>query len=138
VLAAAGGPDVHPHATSPAPAWTVWERDVANVGMDLPRVEAFFTSILDGTLPDDEQRAALFSFINTDEVPQGAFYTVGWKMAAIVERYVGREPVIAAACDPRVLLRAYNDVAAALPRSDDGSLPLWSEAFLTRIGAGAH
>jgi hypothetical protein len=93
VLAAAGGPDVHPHA----------------------------------------QRAKLFSFINTEEVPAGGFYTVGWKMAALVERVRGREVVVRAVCDPRVLLTTYNEVAASIPRSDAEPLPLWDEDFLAEI-----
>ena len=135
MLAAAGGPDVHPHADSEPDAWAVWERDVANFADDLPRIERFFQQILAGDLSEDEQRARLFSFINTDEVPQGAFYTVGWKMAALVERVQGREVVVRAVCDPRVLLGAYNEVAASYPRSDSGSLPLWSEGFLAAIAS---
>jgi len=136
VLAAAGGPHVHPHASSPADAWTVWERDIANFATDVPRMERFFRQILAGTLAEDEQRTQLFSFINTDDVPQGAFYTVGWKMAALVEQAQGRESVVRAVCDPRVLLAAYNDVARAHPRTDADPLPLWSDAFLTAVGAG--
>jgi hypothetical protein len=78
----------------------------------------------------------LFSFINTEDVPQGAFYTVGWKMAALVEQDQGREVILRAVCDPRVLLTAYNGVARALPRSDADPLPLWSEEFLAAIGVG--
>jgi hypothetical protein len=135
MLAGAGGSGVHPHVTSEQEEWVVWERDIANFGRDLPRIEAFFQSVLSGTLPEAEQRAALFTFINTDDVPQGAFYTVGWKMAAMVERAGGREQVVRAVCDPRVLLHTYNEIAGAYPRSDGGSLPLWSESFLSRIGA---
>jgi hypothetical protein len=133
MLAAAGGPDVHPHASSGSDAWAVWERDVANFSADLPRIERFFRQILAGDLSEDEQRARLFTFINTDDVPQGAFYTVGWKMAALVERVQGRPVVVRAVCDPRILLGAYNEVAASHPRSDAGSLPLWSEDFLAAI-----
>ncbi len=135
VLAAAGGPDVHPHATSPAAAWAVWERDVAEFATDLPRIERFFQQILAGELSEEEQRAGLFAFINAGEVPQGAFYTVGWKMAALVERVQGREIVVRGVCDPRVLLTAYNEVAAAYPRSDAEPLPFWSEEFLSAIAS---
>jgi hypothetical protein len=135
VLAAAGGPDVHPHATSAAGEWLVWERDVANIASDVGRVEAFFTAILDGRLAGDEARAELFSLINAEGVPQGPFYTVGWKMAAIVERAFGRPAVVAAVCDPRRLLVRYNAAARAYPRPDATPLPLWSEAFLRRIDA---
>jgi hypothetical protein len=138
MLAAAGGSNVHPHAASEPEQWTIWERDVANFGGDLPQIEAFFQALLNGTLPAAEQRPALFAFINTNEVPQGAFYTVGWKMAAMVERVHGREQVVRAVCDPRILLQNYNEIAGAHPRSDGGSLPLWSESFLRRIGAGGR
>ncbi len=133
VLAAAGSPDVHPHAASPSEAWVVWERDVANFNRDLGRIEDFFQNILDGTLTEEEQRTNLFQFINTDDVPQGPFYTVGWKMASIVEKARGRDPVIAAACDPRVLLAAYNDVVQS-EHQFTGSLASWSEGFLAAIG----
>lgn len=133
VLAAAGGPDSHPHATSPPAAWAIWERDVGEFASDLQRIEVFFRGVLAGEQSLEEQRAKLFSFISTEEIPQGGFYTVGWKMAALVERAKGRETVLRAVCDPRVLLTAYNEVAASYPRSDAEPLPLWSEDFLAAI-----
>lgn len=134
VLAAAGGPDIHPHASSGSPAWAVWERDVANFNRDVGRIEAFFLDLIDGELPEVDQRKELFALINSDDVPQGPFYTVGWKMGAIVERVRGREVVVDAVCDPRVLLSAYNDVAASLSLPDGESLRLWSPEFLSAIG----
>jgi hypothetical protein len=133
VLAAAGGPDVHPHATSPPELWSIWERDIGEFAADLMRIQGFFQEVLAGHGTTDEQRAKLFSFINTEEVPAGGFYTVGWKMAALVERVRGREVVVRAVCDPRVLLTTYNEVAASIPRSDAEPLPLWDEDFLAEI-----
>lgn len=133
VLAAAGSPDIHPHASSPASEWAVWERDIAHFNNDLVRLEAFFQSILDGVGTEDTQREQLFSFINTDEVPQGAFYTVGWKMAALIERAHGREVLVAAICDPRQLLARYNAVAAENPRNAGTGLARWSPAFLQAL-----
>jgi hypothetical protein len=54
---------------------------------------------------------------------QGPWYTVGWKMAATIETALGRDRLVAAACDPRRLLPAYNEAARKL----GGGLPLWSE-----------
>jgi hypothetical protein len=133
VLAAAGSPDVHPHATDGAEAWLVWERDVANFNADLRRLEAFFRDVLAGRLAGEEADKRLFIFINTDDVPQGAFYTVGWKMAAMVERARGRDALVRTVCDPRSLLTAYNEVAAAHPRGDGEALATWSGDFLAAL-----
>lgn len=133
VLAAAGSADVHPHASSSASEWVVWERDIAHFNEDLVRLEAFFQSILDGVGTEDSQRQQLFSFINTSEVPQGAFYTVGWKMAALIERAHGRDALVATICDPRELLARFNAVVAEHSSSPDGDLARWSSAFLQAL-----
>ena len=128
MLAAAGGPEVNPHATSSAEERAVWERDVANFKADIEHLEAFFFAIVRGELSDDERRQQGFTFINTAEIPQGAFYTVGWKMAAMVEVAKGRDPVIASVCDPRVLLTSYNDVVASSSGSENKGV--WSQDLI--------
>jgi hypothetical protein len=133
VLAGAGGPDVHPHATDGAEAWLVWERDIANFNGDLRRLEAFFRDVLAGRLAGEEAEKHLFTFIDAPDVPQGAFYTVGWKMAAMIERARGREALVKSVCDPRALMAAYNDVAAAHPRGDGESLATWSPDLLAAL-----
>jgi Putative zinc dependent peptidase (DUF5700) len=137
VLAAAGGPDVHPHATDDPAAWLVWERDVANFNTDLRRLEAFFRDLLTGRLTEEEANRKLFSFIDAEGVPQGPFYTVGWKMAAMVERARGRNALVKLLCDPRALLAAYNEVAAGHPRSDGEGLATWSPDFLAGLTPAA-
>jgi hypothetical protein len=133
VLAAAGSPDLHPHATSDPDAWLIWERDIANFNADLRRLEAFFRDVLAGRLSEEEENKRLFTFINGGDVPQGAFYTVGWKMAAMIERVRGRDDLVKTICDPRSLLAAYNEVAAAHPRGDGEALALWSADFLAAL-----
>jgi hypothetical protein len=63
---------------------------------------------------------------------QGPWYTVGWKMAVVVEQTFGTDAVIQGAADPRVLLGNYN--RAVRERRLD--LPLWSDRVLSVIGAG--
>lgn len=140
-LAAAGSPDIHPHATSSPEAWAVWERDVAHFHDDLGRIESFLLDVADGGMSDEDQMKGFFRFINTPGVPQGAMYTVGWKMAALVERVEGREVLVAGICDPRELLLAYNRVARRVTedagRPDGGDLPLWSDKLLETLQAPA-
>lgn len=136
VLATAGSPFRHPHYYSDAGEYLVWERDVANIATDIVRMQAFFNKVLDGTLPEDRQRKELFSFIATGHVPQGPAYTVGWKMAVVVERHHGRDALLGALCDPRELMRLYNAAARETGKEGGATLPLWSEDFLSRLRAG--
>ena len=131
----AGGPHIHPHAARSAEEWAVWERDVAQFNRDLGRIEQFFLDILAGELDADAQRPRFMELINTEEVPQGAFYTVGWKMGALVEQSFGRQAVVEAICDMRRLLVSYNEIANAHPRGDGGSLATWGPELLEGIGA---
>jgi hypothetical protein len=133
MLAAAGGPDVHPHATSPAADRDRWDRDVAHFDDDLRKVEAFFVAVLDGKLDEEKERAAGFEFFGV----QGPWYTVGWKMAVVIERAYGREAVVEAFTDGRCLLATYNRAATEHNRRSREKLALWSPDLLERLGAGA-
>jgi hypothetical protein len=127
VLAAVGSPDLHPHATSDAAERAVWDREVAHVERDFGRLEEFFYALLDGKLDEKARTAQGMAFISTEDVPQGAFYTVGWTMAAEVERRLGRERLVASLCDPVLFLTDYNRAAV------NTTLPRWSDALLERL-----
>lgn len=128
MLAAAGGPDIHPHAVSKAEDKERWDRDVARFPEDLRKVEAFFQDVLAGRLDEEGARKAAASFYGET---QGPWYTVGWKMAAAVEKTFGRQRLVESFCDPRKLLAAYNEAARK-----DGTLPLWSEEVVKALAAG--
>ncbi len=133
MLAAAGGPDVDPQAHSDSEQRTTWARNLARFDEDIARLEAFFLDVAAGELSDEERRRQGFTFINTEEAPQGAFYTVGWQMAAMVEKALGREIIIRSVCDPRELLVAYNQVASASASKTGPAPSLWSEALLATL-----
>ena len=143
MLAAAGGPDVDPHATSTAAEHAVWDRNLALAPGDLPRLEAFFTDVLDGRLQGAELTRAGFSFINAEGAPQGPFYTVGWLMSVVVEKQLGRGELVASLCEPARFLADYDRAAAAVNRRGGGPLvrgapaplPLWSDSLLGRMGS---
>jgi hypothetical protein len=130
MLAAAGGPDVHPHAVSPAADRERWDKDVANFNADLKKVEAFFLDVLDGLLKEEEAiREVAVSFFGV----QGPWYTVGWKMAAMIEKAFGRTRLIGFLCDPAAFLAAYNEAAAKENAKSGESLALWSPDLLGRF-----
>ena len=134
VLAAAGGPDVHPHATSPAAERAVWDRDVANWKRDFADLDRFFVDVARERAGTEAQiRERWFRFVATDSIPQGAFYTVGWTMASTIERELGREALVSSICSPPQLLAAYNRAARRINQRGGESLPLWSAELFAAL-----
>lgn len=132
MLAAAGSPDIHPHAVSNPEERVRWDRDVANFNADLKKVEKFFLDILEGRLTGDEIQKTGFSFFGA----QGAWYTVGWKMAVLIEKTYGRAKLIECMCDPRKLLPTYNKAAAKYNHKSREPLALWSASIINGIKRG--
>ena len=126
MLAAAGGPDVHPHAVSPADVRARWDKDVANFDADLKKVEQFFLDVLAGKLTEEQINTTAFSFFGT----QGPWYTVGWKMSVVIEKEFGRAKLIECFCDQRKLLATYNEAAAKHNRRSAKKLTLWNSAIV--------
>jgi hypothetical protein len=92
-----------------------------------------FFDILDGKLKDDDairERAAPF----WGDV-QGAWYTVGYEMAALVEIRYGRQAFDECLLDPRRLLVLYNQVATEA-NAKGATLAVWSPELLARLNAG--
>lgn len=129
MLAAAGGPDIHPHTVSSPEDRARWDKDVANFNGDLKKLEAFFTDVLQGKLTEDEIQKTAFSFYGI----QGPWYTVGWQMAVLIEKTYGRAKLIECMCDQRLLLPTYNQAAAKYNRTSRHPLALWSKQVAARI-----
>jgi hypothetical protein len=126
MLAAAGGADVHPHAVSDSAQRAQWDSDVANFVTNFHAIEKFAIDVVQRRIatPDSVVQVAM-----TFYGAQGPWYTVGWKMAATIERAFGRERLIENMCDPRVLMKTYNDAV----RARGERLPLWSEVMLSEL-----
>ena len=130
MLAAAGGPDVHPHAVSNPKDRARWDRDVANFNSDQKKLEGFFLDVLEKRLEGEEaiQKVA-FTFFGE----QGPWYTVGWQMAVVIEKAYGRAKLIEVFCDERNLLPTYNRAAAQLNLKASRPLALWSSNLVNAV-----
>ena len=131
MLAAAGGPDVHPHATSKPEDRERWDRDMARFNSDLRTVDQFLLDVALGKLTGEAVQERAYSFFGT----QGPWYTVGYKMALIVEKNYGRDELIRCMEDPRRLLALYNIAAAKRNQAPGEHLELWSPELLKAVGA---
>lgn len=130
MLAAAGGPDIDPHAASSAKEHARWDHDLANFNQDLPSVQQFFLDIIDKRLVGDKIGERASDFFGD---AQGAWYTVGYKMAVIVEKRFGRKTLIDCMLDPRQLLVRYNQAAKEINERGQDKLALWSDELLQKI-----
>jgi len=133
MLAAAGGPDVHPHAVSNPEDRARWDKDVGNFNDDLKKVETFLLDVLDNKLTEDQIQQTGFSFFGI----QGPWYTVGWKMAVLIEKTNGRAKLIECMCDQRKLLSTYNEAARKHNRKSKQQLATWADRIsgLARLKA---
>ena len=134
MLAAAGGPEIHPHISSAAAERTRWDTDVARFNQDLRTLERFFQDVISRRLTSpDSVRAAASRFYGI----QGPWYTVGWKMAVVIEKAFGRSELIRCMSNPGRLLKRYNDAAAEHNRTRPDRLGLWSAELLAAIAPNA-
>jgi len=131
MLAAAGGPDVHPRHVDGAAERDRWDRNMAKVDRDLKTIENFLLDIVNGHLtPEQSERMAMDFFRR-----QGPWYTVGWRMAATVEETYGRVLLIECMPDPRLLLLCYNSAVALAADNSRGKEPaIWSAELMSALG----
>jgi hypothetical protein len=128
MLAAAGGTDADPHAASSPKEHARWDHDLANFNQDLASLQQFFLDIIDQKLVGkDKIDEKAYSFFGD---AQGAWYTVGYKMAVMVEKRFGRQVLIECMLDPRQLLARYNRAAA---EHSGEKFPLWEPELLQKI-----
>jgi hypothetical protein len=132
MLAAAGSPEVNPVATYKPELQAEWKRDMTNFNSDLNKVQQFFLDVAEGRVTDkDEIRKRGFEFFGSI----GPWYSVGYKMATMVEKRYGREALIDCMLDFRKLLASYNQAAAEQNARGGEQLALWSPELLKQVKA---
>jgi hypothetical protein len=129
MLAAAGGPDIHPHQVSLPADRERWDHDLANFNTDLRIVERFFLDLDAGKLSEQAETETARSFYGV----QGPWYTVGWQMAVVIEKTFGRKRLIAVICDQRKLLSTYNQAVKKYNRRNHTQLALWSPELIKKL-----
>ena len=129
MLAAAGGPHIHPHAVGSAEDRARWDRDVSNFNSDLKKVEKFFLDVLANRVSEEQINETVSSFYGE----QGAWYTVGWKMCVLIEKEFDRQTLIEAMCDQRKLLQTYNRAATRHNRKARDKLLVWSPSLIESV-----
>ncbi len=129
MLAAAGNADIHPHAASPLKEKEQWDKDIKDFNKNLKTVEAFFLELLQDELSEEEELKKARSFYGI----QGPWYTVGWKMATVIEKTFGRKKLIEVMCDKKELLKTYNKAVLIYKSQTNEELAQWSEELIEAV-----
>jgi hypothetical protein len=126
MLAAAGGPDIDPQATSSDADRVRWNHDVAEFDADLPKVQAMLQAIVAGALDADQAEAAARQFYGV----QGPWYTLGWVMASSIERCFGRARLVDAMRSPWTVMGTWNEVRATCPTKTGSATATWDSSLV--------
>lgn len=131
VLAAAGSADVHPMQDFAPEDRIRWDQDMRYFAEQLSQLNQFFLDVVAGGFakPETADHVA-FTFFGY----RGPWYTVGYRMGAMVEKRYGRAVLVGCMSDPRTLLAKYNQAAAEENASAHAGLPLWSPELLAAVG----
>ncbi len=129
MVAAAGGADVDPHLYSPEADRKRWNKDVMNFNEDLKKVETFFLDVLNGRLSGAAVSNKAMEFFGV----QGPWYTVGWKMSAVIEKIYGRSRLIDCIVDQRLLLPVFNMAALEYNKKYNENLEVWSDSLISAL-----
>lgn len=122
-LAAAGGPAGVPKYNAEVSA--EWQRQLPRYDANFAELVAFFEAVRSEKLTGDAADKRAFEFFGLI----GPWYTVGWKMAVVIEKTLGRDALIAAMCDHRHFFATYNRAV----RESGETLPLWPESLVKAL-----
>jgi len=131
VLAAAGSTDVHPLGVFPLEDRVRWDQDMKYIDRLMDPLDQFFGDVVAGGFckPEIADHVA-FTFFGY----RGPWYTVGYRMAAAVEKRFGRPVLLECMADPRLLLKKYNEAAAAHNVAAKEKWAMWSTELLKAVG----
>ena len=128
MLAAAGGPHIHPNDHDPE-LKTFWDQRMVSYDQDFYAVNRFFCDLLAEKYDQEEAMEKGFEMMGI----QGPWYTVGWKTATVIELVFGKRCLIQCIADPAQLFSTYNRATRVYNQNHGTSLPTWSlelvEAF---------
>jgi hypothetical protein len=129
VLAAAGSPDAAPLSDYSERDQIDWDLQMERAGAQLQEVNQFFIDTIRGDLRNDavaHEGSTFFGY-------RGPWYTVGYLMAATIEKQLGRAALVETLGDPREFVARYNESAVARNAKDGEKLPLFSSEVLEAV-----
>lgn len=131
LLASISKVETHPYWAYTLEEREHWNRRVGEFDQDLKKLDAMFAGILSGQLRNQQQINDLAENYATE---MGAWQTVGYSMAVMIERTYGSKALIGAMRDPRWLIGLYNRAVNTAHARTGADYPNWSPEVLRAVG----
>lgn len=125
MLAAAGGPNIHPNDHDQE-LKALWDQRMISFDEDFYALDQYYCNLLSGKY---DQKEALERGMELFGI-QGPWYTVGWKIAAVIEQICGKSRLIQCIANPTLLFSTYNQAVYSYNQDLNISLPIWSSELV--------
>ena len=121
MLAAAGGIDKHPNNFSEE-SKKLWDKNMKNFNTDFKKIENFRLNILYDNFHNDKEIYNKGFEIMVNNGGQGSWYTVGYKVAKVIEKTANRKVLIDCMDDLTKLYTVYNELVLEYNKKKEENL----------------
>lgn len=132
MLAAARGPDNHPNKYYKIQK-ELWDVNIKRFNEDFSKIENFLLKILNEEFPDNEELYKEGFELMTNNGGQGSWYTVGWKVAVVIEKVEGKERLLECMSDLTKLYSTYNEAVITYNKKYNEELKSWSQKIIDAL-----
>ncbi len=132
MLAAAGGPNNHPNYFDEE-LEQKWDSNIERFNEDFDLIEEFFVKILKKEFFNEKELYKRGYELMMNNGGQGSWYTVGWKIAVVVEKINGKEVLLDCMLDLTKLYPIYNKAVKKYNKKFNENLKSWSDIIINSL-----
>lgn len=129
MLAAAGSPAVHPNRFDEQ-LKERWDENISNFNRDFKEIEKFLLDILNKNFSNQKDLYDKGFQLMTNNGGQGSWYTVGYKIAVVIEKMTDKKVLTDCMKDFTKLYLTYNKLVVQYNKKYKEKLPQFSEKII--------
>ncbi|MFO7814519.1 MAG: DUF5700 domain-containing putative Zn-dependent protease [Halanaerobiales bacterium] len=129
MLAAAGGANIHPNKFDEG-LKEKWDSNIKKFNKDFELIENFFVKILKDKFSNEKELYNRGYELMVNNGGQGSWYTVGWKIAVVIEKIKGKEVLFGCMSDLTYLYPRYNEAVKDYNKKYNENLKSWSDKII--------
>ncbi len=132
MLAAAGGPNNHPNKFEEK-SKQKWDSNIKRFNKDFELIEEFFDRILKDDFSSEKELYERGYELMVNNGGQGSWYTVGWKIAVVIEKILGKEVLLDCMLELTKLYPRYNEAVKNYNEKFNENLKSWSDKIINSL-----